>query len=311
MRPVSQQRRVPKPRGQTGRTPSRGIKRASAQPQRGGREQPDVISKLLAFFGALARRPMLLLTLFLVLAAGIAAAVTGKLIDRAVARTDTAAGTMVSKAGFAVTKLHLDGNVRTKPAEIMAALGLRAGQPIFTVDVREARLRLLQLPWVYDSDVMRRYPDDISIHIVERSPYARWQTEKGLVLVERQGRVILPESSGKFGKLPLLMGEDAPVHAAGFVEAVSAHRGIVKRVTAYQYQSGRRWNLLLDDGVVVKLPEIGWDKELPVLEHLIVDKGILESDIREIDLRNPLYFYFLLRNGAEHKEKRSDTGSAI
>jgi cell division protein FtsQ len=193
----------------------------------------------------------------------------------------------------------------------MAALGVRAGQPIFNVDVREARLRLLQLPWVAETDVMRRYPDDISVHIVERSPYARWQTDKGLVLVERQGRVILPENNGKFAKLPLLMGEGAPLQAAGFVEAVSRYRGIVKRVSAYQYQSARRWNLLLDDGVVVKLPEIGWQKELPVLEHLIVDKGILESDIREVDLRNPLYFYFQLRNGVEHKEKRSDTGSAI
>jgi cell division protein FtsQ len=311
LRPVSQQRRAPKPRGQSGRTPSRGIKRASAQPQRGGKAAAGFLPKIVAFFTALLRRPMLLLTLFIVIVTAVLAVVTGRVIDRAMARTDRVAGAAVSRAGFGVTKLHLDGNVRTKSADIMAALGVRAGQPIFNVDVREARLRLLQLPWVAETDVMRRYPDDISVHIVERTPYARWQTDKGLVLVERQGRVILPENNGKFAKLPLLMGEGAPIQAAGFVEAVSRYRGIVKRVSAYQYQSGRRWNLLLDDGVVVKLPETGWQKELPVLEHLIVDKGVLESDIREVDLRNPLYFYFQLRNGVEHKEKRSDTGSAI
>ena len=311
MRPVSQQRRAPKPRGQSGRTPSRGVKRANLVQPRGGKAESGLFSRFSRLVGALLRRPMLLLMLLLVFAVGVMAVVTGRFIDRAMMSTDHAATTLVSRAGFAVTKLHLDGNHRTTQAEIKAALGQIGGRPIFRVDVREARLRLLQLPWVAETDVMRRYPDDIVVRIVERVPYARWQTDKGLAVVEREGHVILNDASGKFGKLPLLMGEGAPVRAAGFVEAISHYRGIVKRVTAYQYQSGRRWNLLLDDGVVVKLPEFDWGKELPVLEHLIVDKGILESDIREIDLRNPLYFYFQLRDGIEHKEKRSDTGRAI
>jgi len=310
LRPVSQERRAPKPRGQSGRSPARGISRSSPQPRR-GKQDSGFFGKLAAGVWALIRRPMLLLTIVVVILSIAAAVLTGRLIDRAVNRTDTAAGAVAKQAGFAVAQVHLDGNVRTKPADIMAALGVRAGQPIFGVNLQVARVRLMQLPWVAEAEVKRRYPDDISVRIVERVPYARWQTDKALVVVEHNGHVITADNAGKFAKLPLLMGDGAPESAAGFVEAVSRHRAIVKRVTAYQFQSGRRWNLLLDDGVVVKLPETGWEKQLAELDHLIVDKGILESDIREIDLRHSSYLFFVRRNGVEQKEKKTETGSAI
>jgi len=59
----------------------------------------------------------------------------------------------------------------------------------------------------------------------------------------------------------------------------------------------RRWNLILDDGVIVKLPEDNWQKQIATLEHLIVDKAILERDVTEIDLRNSTNYFFLLKSG--------------
>jgi cell division protein FtsQ len=66
----------------------------------------------------------------------------------------------------------------------------------------------------------------------------------------------------------------------------------------------RRWNLILDDGVVVKLPEANWSKELDALEHLIIDSGILERDVVEIDLRSSTHYFFLLKNGEKKDVER-------
>ena len=82
---------------------------------------------------------------------------------------------------------------------------------------------------------------------------------------------------------------------------MQSHRAVSARIAAYEYVSQRRWNLLLNDGVVVKLPEQGWQKEVDALERLIIDKGVLERDISEIDLRSPTHYFFLLRSG-EHKD---------
>jgi cell division protein FtsQ len=108
----------------------------------------------------------------------------------------------------------------------------------------------------------------------------------------------------KFRRLPKLLGAGAPAAAADLVDAVQAHRAVAARTVAYSYQSGRRWNLILDDGVLVKLPETGWRKQLDALERLIIYDGILERDVSEIDLRSPTHYFFVLRSGEKKQEAR-------
>lgn len=314
MRPVSQERKSPRTRGASGRTPSRGITRGAApQPNRRGRSGGGFPARLGRLLRGLldVRHPMLWVTLMVLLPFIFAAVFSTHSIDRTVQKTDSAAGLIATDAGFGLSQVHLAGNVRTTPAEIVQAIGLKAGQPIFGINLRAARARLLRLAWVADAEVKRRYPDDIDVRIVERVPYARWQQADGLYVVERDGHLITREGADKFVHLPLLVGDKAPLKAEAFVSAVAAHRAIAVRVGAYEYVGERRWNLLLDDGVVVKLPEDGWTKQLSDLDRLIVDKGILETDIREIDLRHPSYYFFVRRNGGGQKDKKTETGSAI
>jgi len=311
---MSQERRSPKARGKSGRSPSRGVARSPA-PQPFGRrgKPPGLVARIgRALVGLFSiRRPVLWLTAGVLALTAIAAFLASGVIGRTVGRTDAAAGALVSDAGFAVSQVHLAGNARTPSRQIVAALGFKPHQSIFAFDLRQARARLMQLPWIADAEVKRRYPDDISVRVVERVPYARWQSPGGLFVVERDGRPITATGADAFRHLPLILGEGGPVAAALFVEAVARHRAIAARVSGYQYQSGRRWNLLLDDGVVVKLPENGWRHQLDVLDHLIVDKGVLEANIREIDLRSATHYFFVRKNDAAEKDKKAETGSAI
>jgi cell division protein FtsQ len=164
----------------------------------------------------------------------------------------------------------------------------------------------MKLDWVADAEVRRRYPDDISVHIVEKLPFALWQSpDEKLYVVERNGGLITTQGVGEFRHLPYLIGAGGS-SAADLVDAVASHRAISARIRAYQRVSERRWNLILDDGVIVKLPETGWQKELDALEHLIIDKGILERDVSEIDLRSPAQYFFVLRSGEKKNEPRGN-----
>ena len=155
-------------------------------------------------------------------------------------------------------------------------------------------------------EVRRQYPNLITISIVEKLPFALWETQSGTYVVERSGRAIGLFDAHGFPHLPMLIGDGAPQSAAELVDAVAAHRATAARVVGYARISERRWNLLLSDDVVVKLPEDGWQKQLDLLEHLIVDKAILERDISEIDLREPDNYIFLLRNGQKQQVTRGN-----
>jgi cell division protein FtsQ len=92
------------------------------------------------------------------------------------------------------------------------------------------------------------------------------------------------------------------------VDAIGVHRAVLARVKAIERVSNRRWNLILDEGVIVKLPETGWQRQIDALERLIVDKGVLERDIAEIDLRNITNYFFVLKSG---QKKDFDGGKPI
>jgi cell division protein FtsQ len=314
VRSMSKRRTVREERGKQGRSKARGVTRDAA-PQNFGRrtKKPGPFARMR---GAIKswfhfRRPMLMLTAGLLALTALAALFASGVIGRTIHKTTDAASSFFNDAGFGVAEVHLTGNQRTPAVTVMAALGLRPGQSIFSVDLPAARMRLMQLPWVAEAEVKRRYPDDLLVTIVEKLPYARWQTPDGRVfVVERTGGLITDKGTDVFAKLPLLVGDGAPQVAAPFVDEVAQHRAIVARTAAYQYQSARRWNLLFDDGVIVKLPETGWQQQLSVLDHLIVDEGVLERDLAEIDLRSPTHYFFVTKSKAE-KKPQPEAGSAI
>lgn len=298
------------PRAPRGGKRSRADSR-SRETQRpfGRRKKPSIFSRLAdsvrEWIGF--RRPMLLLTGGILALTFITTLFIGGYIGAAIAKTNATMAALVADAGFGIEAVNIDGNVRTPPESITAALGFEPDQSIFSANLVSARQRLLHLPWVADAQVQRRYPDAITVSLIEKLPYALWRSADGRVFVtERNGSLITDSGVEEFAKLPHLVGANAPQSATEIVEAVTPIRAIAARMSAYERVSDRRWNLVLDDGVVVKLPEKNWQKELTTLEHLIIDKGVLERDISEIDLRSKNAIFFMLKSGEQKSTVRGD-----
>jgi cell division protein FtsQ len=291
-------------RAPAGRKPARAARKAGKPAARRDPDDGNFFSRTTGRARSLATRPMMALTGFLTVLAVIAALLAGGYIGRAVHAIDRGVSALVADAGFGIAEIHINGIRRTPNASVIEALGMQPGQSIFGADLGAAWQRLSRLPWVASVDVQRRYPDSIFVTIVEKRPFALWQSPQGVVVVERSGKIITGDEIEKFSRLPKLVGDGAPETAAELVEAVQAHRAIAARTAAYQRQSGYRWNLILDDGVVVKLPEANWQKELDALDHLIIDSGILERDVTEIDLRSPSHYFFVLKSGEKKDIER-------
>jgi cell division protein FtsQ len=298
-------------RGKTVRPSTRGPRQLSeVQPGSSRRgKKPGLFSRLLrdAFAGLwhLLARPKAALAAGFILIVLIAALLVSGLPGRAYQGAKGALSAMAAHAGFGVYEIHITGNHRVPTGTIFAALGLKPGQSIFFVDLPAARARILALDWIGAADVVRRYPGAITVTVVEKRPFALWQIPGGKVaVVERSGGIITTDGIENFSKLPKLIGAGAPEAAANLIEAAMTHRAVSARVAAFERVSGRRWNLLLSDGVTVKLPENNWQKELDTLEHLIVDNSILERDVTEIDLRSPSQYFFVLKGGEKKDVER-------
>ncbi|MBW8708778.1 MAG: FtsQ-type POTRA domain-containing protein [Alphaproteobacteria bacterium] len=299
-----------KPRAQAMRSSSR---RGPAAVQPGGTrrgKEAGAMGRMGARLSLFLRRPIMALCGFLLILVLLGALLASGVIGRSVHAVGRGIAGVTADAGFGISEIHITGNRRTPYRQVLEVLGMRPGQSIFSADLWSAQNRLSRLDWIASAELHRRYPDAIYVSLVEKRPFALWQPpanakgEAPITVVERNGRPITSREVENFRHLPKLVGAGAPAAAADLVDAVQAKRAIAARIAAYSRISMRRWNLILDDGVVVQLPETGWQKQLDALEHLIIDNSILERDVTQIDLRSPTHYFFLLKNGDKKDVER-------
>jgi cell division protein FtsQ len=313
MRSVNVERKSRKAsRTQTVRPAGRAVRELpSVQPGSARRRKgPGLLTGLLDRLALFTRRPIIVMSGLLVVLVLLGALFASGVIGRSIRAVDRTIDTVTTDAGFGISEIHITGNRRTPYNQVLEVLGMKPGQSIFSAGLWQARGRLAHLEWIASAEIHRRYPDAIFVTLVEKRPFALWQGpadshgEAPIWVVERNGKLITTHDVDKFRRLPKLVGAGAPEVAADLVDAVATHRAIAARIAAYARVSMRRWNLILDDGVVVQLPDNGWQKELDALEHLIIDGGILERDITQIDLRSPTHYFFLLKNGEKKDAPR-------
>jgi cell division protein FtsQ len=275
----------------------RGKAARPAEPRNSRKAKSPEISRSGLARRLLLRRPILTLTLGLVMAGGAVGLFAGGHVAKAILRAQADVMAPFNDAGFAVSDVTITGGERTSPESASAALALAKGGSIFGVRPDAARARLLMLPWVADAEVRRQFPDKVTVRLIEKRPFAIWKVGNELSVVERSGAVITKVQDNPFGHLPVIAGAGAPEAAAPMIDALAKQKAIQARLVAIERVGERRWDLHLSGGVTVRLPEEGWERQLLELERLIVEKGVLERDIEMIDLRYPDNYVFRLHNG--------------
>jgi cell division protein FtsQ len=191
------------------------------------------------------------------------------------------------RAGFKVEEIYVEGRHRTPREDLIAALQVERGDPIFGIDLTATRQRLEEISWVKSATLERRLPGDVHIIITERDPVAVWQNEGHYYLVDKEGLVV-GDQVADFPDLPLIVGEGAPDHAAALLEMLKSEPEMQKRVKAAQWISGRRWNLTMDatsNGIDVRLPEEDPTTAWHDLAKLEGEQKILERKVALIDMR--------------------------
>ena len=190
-------------------------------------------------------------------------------------------------AGFAVDEVLVRGRRETSTAQLLDAVQLARGDPIFAFDPDEVRTRIEALPWIQSATVSRQLPSTVTVSLVERTPLAIWQRRGRFALIDHGGHVIETPQIERFNDLLVVVGDDAPSHTAELLRTLAAEPQLMMRVKAAVRIGARRWNLRLDNGVDVQLPEdnaeVAWAR-LAVYER---DNGILERDVQMLDLRLP------------------------
>jgi cell division protein FtsQ len=202
-------------------------------------------------------------------------------------------GHFTAGLGLRVDEVVIEGRQKTPEGLLRAAIGVIPGEPILTYSVEAARANIEKIQWVASATVERRLPGSIVVHLVERRPFAVWQHDGHFVLIDRDGQTVTDSDVASFAsQLPLVVGAGAPAAAAALIDALTAQPAIFERVTAAVRVGERRWNLRLNNGTDVLLPEGEEVKALARLAELQETHALLDRPLQAVDMRLPDRFVF-------------------
>lgn len=192
---------------------------------------------------------------------------------------------LTSAAGFQIAAVKLSGQKETTEFEILEALEIQQGTSLALFDASAARERLSHIPWVDAVSVQKLYPGTLQVRIDEREAYALWQRGDLLSVIDSKGQVISDDVDGRYANLLMLIGHGAQYRGGEVLDALDAVPELRVRVRAARLVSDRRWDLLLENGITLRLPEKDVARALADVVTMDAENGLLARDIAMIDLR--------------------------
>ena len=208
----------------------------------------------------------------------------GHLDDFIVALSDTR-NAMANSAGFRITAVAINGRKQLTQDEVLAIGGVNGRSSLLFLDAAAVRDKLKANPWIGEANVLKLYPGQLQIDIVERTAFALWQSDGRLGVIADDGAVLEPYLSRRFISLPLVVGKGADTRARDFLALLDRYPQVKSQTKAAILVGERRWNLRLKDGLDIRLPEHDVGNALAALSKFDKEDRLFSRDITAIDMR--------------------------
>lgn len=231
------------------------------------------------------RRAGLIATLLLLATSAGLGVIKGGHLEQVQLKLSDARNALANSVGFRITSVAINGRKQLSQDEVLAIGGVNGHSSLLFLNAASVREKLKASPWIADATVLKLYPGHLRIDLVERKAFALWQRDGRLSVISDDGAVLEPYVSKPFLTLPLVVGKGAETRAKDFL-ALLSHYPQVNSVTKAAILVGeRRWNLRLNDGIDVRLPENNVGNALATLSALDREDHLFAKDIVAVDLR--------------------------
>jgi cell division protein FtsQ len=235
----------------------------------------------------LPRRAGVIATILVLLGSVGLGVVKGGHVDELIATLSDTRNAAANAFGFRIASVTINGRRQLSQDEILAVGGVNGRSSLLFLDAAVVRDKLKTNPWIADATVLKLYPDRLQIDITERSAFALWQQDGGMSVIADDGAVLEPYVTRRFISLPLVVGKGADSRARDFLALLDRYPQVRAVTKAAVLVGERRWNLRLNDGLDVRLPENDVGNALATLSKLDQEDHLFSRDITAIDMRLP------------------------
>ncbi|WP_226781900.1 cell division protein FtsQ/DivIB [Oceaniglobus trochenteri] len=196
--------------------------------------------------------------------------------------------TVRERPEFMVKLMAIDGASPGVSDDIREVVPIDFPVSSFDLDLPRMLRDVMALDAVAKADLRVRPGGVLQISVVERIPVAIWRNDDTLDLLDDKGHRVAPLAArAERPDLPLIAGRGAERAVGEGIEIVSAAAPLAERLRGLVRVGERRWDVILEGGQTIKLPE---DEPVRALEQVLAldeAQDLLARDVSDVDMRNP------------------------
>jgi cell division protein FtsQ len=196
---------------------------------------------------------------------------------------------IVARPEFAVRGVAVIGGSSELQATVRRTLAVQAGMPSMKLDIEELRLRVEGLGAVETATVQFDPQGTLRVAVVERIAAVLFRRADGVLVMLDEGGVEIGPAGPRanYPALPVILGAGAQDRVGEVIALIETAPDIVPRLRAFVSVGERRWDVVLDHDMLIKLPAEGSLEALSRIMALQYGEELLDRDIAVIDMRLP------------------------
>ncbi len=158
------------------------------------------------------------------------------------------------------------------------------GQSILTIDLSQLKQKISNIPYVKSVSLKSTFPNTLHINIIRREPCAVLWNHGKLSLIDSSGVIIshyVTQEDKK--KYIFVVSDNNTVDLKSIIEAIT-HSKINGKVSSIRFVNSRRYDIILSNGLVLKLPEKNSNKALKIFDFLNSKHNLIKHNMI-VDMR--------------------------
>jgi len=165
---------------------------------------------------------------------------------------------------FKIKKIEIEGIQNSDRKEIEEKFNPLKEKNIIFTNQKQFRKLIDNLELVKEIKVKKIYPDKIKITIKEFKIIGIFVDEKNQkeYILTDHGKIINNYNKKQFSDLPLVFGENADKFFFTFYPSLEATGFEIELIKYFNYFDIKRWDIILKDGKLIKLPSTNYEKSL-------------------------------------------------
>ena len=165
---------------------------------------------------------------------------------------------------FKIKKIEIEGIQNSDRKEIEEKFNPLKEKNIIFTNQKQFRKLIDNLELVKEIKVKKIYPDKIKITIKELKIIGIFVDEKNQkeYILTDHGKIINNYNKKQFNDLPLVFGENAEKNFFTFYPSLEAAGFEIELIKYFNYFDIKRWDIILKDGKLIKLPSTNYEKSL-------------------------------------------------